>query len=264
MNIHRDRQGKRSRQKEQTKFYKQPPYIIGLMRGNQVFYYLGAFHTQQPDHPQFGIFRLYWDEFVKNSPAATCITLVEGGKRIAGDTLEATTSREGEAGWVTWHSQRANITCDSPEPDEKQNTKKLIEEFGRDAVLHYYFVRQLDQWHRHDPLPDYQQYFSFIERWPTRYGVDGSLSIADLEQIHEKITGQTYDQSQANYFYELSNPHEKLAVTNEVSRRCTQLRDEYIVGQIKKYWDEGKSIFAVYGFSHVIDQEDELKRLLGV
>ncbi len=246
-----------------TSFSKQPPYIIGFERGEQAFYYIGSFHAHDPEHPQFGILQLYWDEFVKNRKADTCIALVEGGERKVRQTLEEAVNKDGEAGWVAWQSGQAGVSCASPEPDEKQNTQILIKEFGRDAVLHYYFVRELAQWHRHDPLPDYEQYFSFVERWSRQYGLNESLSLTDLETIHERITGERFDQSQAEYFYNLSNPHEHVAITNDVSRRCTSLRDEHIVAQIKKYWDEGKSIFAVYGFSHVIAQEDTLKRLLG-
>jgi hypothetical protein len=247
-----------------TSFSKQPPYIYGFERGKQTFYYVGSFHTHSSEHPQFGILRLYWDEFMKNRKAENCIALVEGGERKVRQTLEETIQDEGEAGWVAWQSQQAGVQCASPEPDEKQSTQMLIKEFGHDAVLHYYFVRELAQWHRHDPLPDYGQYFAFVEQWPRQYGLSGSLFLTDLETIHEKMTGQPFDRNQADYFYKLSDPHEQLTATNDISRRCTKLRDEYIVGQIKEYWDEGKSIFAVYGFSHVIAQEDELKRLLGV
>jgi hypothetical protein len=245
-----------------TGFSKQPPYIYGFERDAQAFYYIGSFHTHSPDHPLFGILRLYWDEFVKNRKAENCIALVEGGERKVSQTLEETVKNDGEAGWVAWQAKQAGITHTSPEPDQVENTRTLINQYGRDAVLHYYFVRELDQWHRHDPLPDYEQYFSFIEQWPQEYGLSEPLSLTDLEAIHEKLTGKSFDRSQADYFHRLSSPHEHLAITNDVSLRCTKLRDEHVVGQIKHYWDEGKSIFAVYGFSHVIAQEDELKRLL--
>jgi hypothetical protein len=262
MNIYAGPQGKQSRHKGQTEFYKQPPYIFGFERGKQAFYYIGSFHAHDPEHPQFGILRLYWDAFVQSREVSECITLVEGGERKVHQSLEETIKNEGEASWMVWHSQQAGVTHTSPEPDQIENTHTLIDEYGRDAVLHYYFVRELAQWHRNKPLPDYERYFSFVKQWPRQYGLSGSLSLTELETIHEKITGQTFDRNQADYFYKLSDPHEQLTVTNNVSRRCTKLRDEHIIGQIKKYWDEGKSIFAVYGFSHVIDQEPELKRLL--
>lgn len=248
-----------------TKVYKQPPYILWFVKGQQEFAYIGAMHCHDPEHPIFGIIELYWEEWVKGKTSKNAQVLVEGGTRLAGRSLKSTIQHDGEAGFLTYLAHKSGLPCATPEPDAMTEMNYLLKNFSREEILHYYFVRQVDQWHRTKKAdrPEYAKYFSYLRKLPKLYGWDGyTLDTDKMEDIHAEIVGEPFDLGDAKLFSKLSDPYQKLAVTNKVSLKCGQFRDAHIVRRIKKYWDAGKNIFSVYGHSHLEVQEDDLRTLL--
>lgn len=251
-----------------TKFYKQPPYITAFRKKRkntsvQEFIYIGSEHSHDIKHPQFGIVQRYWERWLENKDKDNCVALHEGGAFDPSEGLENATYENAERGFLAWKAKQEDMQFDSPEPDYKQEMRHLLQEFSKEQIFHYYFIRNVVQWHRIDPRPDFREYFEFVSRMPKRYGVDDyDLTIERLKEIHKEITGYEFDPEDKDYAYKLSNPFLDLNITNKVSRKCSNFRDQHIIKEIKHYWDEGKSIFAVYGHSHVEEQEEHLKEIL--
>jgi hypothetical protein len=83
-----------------------------------------------------------------------------------------------------------------------------------------------------------------------------------MKKIHKELFSTDFDEKDANFFYSIANPIELNSVVNEVSRISSQIRDQYIVQKIKDYIDDGFSVFAQYGYSHVVMQESALEKFL--
>lgn len=245
-----------------AELYKQPPYIIAVIKGKQELLYFGSEHANDTKHPQYPLLARYWAEFLTESEGLDKVALVEGGERNLKKSLKATIEFNGEAGWLTWHAHKAGIECRSPEPDDKEHTRELVDIYGEDAVMHYYFMRDVNQWQRYGQPDGYEEYFWFVKEWQKIYGFIGKVTLASLERIHRDITGKDFDKDDQELSYELGNPYESLAVTNAVSAASSRLRDLHIAGELQRYWNEGKSIFAVYGHSHVVEQEPLLRQRL--
>ncbi len=238
-----------------------------FIKGKQVFSYVGVMHVHDPSHPLFGIVDIYWDQWIKGKrkTADNSIVLVEGGIRPVNGSRSDIITNHGEAGYLVYLADKAGLTCTSPEPKDKDEGEELLRYFSKEEILHYYFVRQIDQWYRtkEKDRPVYDTYFAYLTELPARYGWnDYQLDIKKMEKIYEDIMGVAFDITNARLFNKLSDPYQEVSVSNKVALKSGQFRDKYIVGQLKQYWDSGKSIFSVYGHSHIEVQEEELRRLL--
>lgn len=245
-----------------TEVHKQPPYILVLLKGTQEFLYFGSEYSNNPAHPQYPILQKYWHEFLYEARNHETIAFIEGGERKLHDSLEAAVEQDGEAGWLTWMAHDAHVACRSPEPNDKEMTVELVKQYGEEPVLHYYFVRNVAQWQRYGKPDGYGDYFWFVNKWPEIYGFTGEVSLDRLHIIHKNLTGKPFDKDDHELIYELSNPYESVAKTNEVSKASSLFRDRHIVKQFAQEWQLEKCIFAVYGHSHVVEQEEALHQLL--
>lgn len=252
-----------------TKFYKQPPYITAFRRQTdnnliQEFIYIGSEHNHDINHPQFGVIKRYFDAWLGGKDPANCIVLHEGGNmNDVQDSMKGAVYRDGERGYLVWLAHQHNINCASPEPESNQEMQYLRKTFDLGKIFHYYFVRMVAQWHRIDPRPNFEEYFDFVPHMPAKYGVeDYELTLGTIERIHRDITGREFDKEDVDFMRRLANPFLDVAVTNQVANACSYYRDKHIVEKIKDHWDVGKHIFAVYGFSHVERQEEQLKQIL--
>ena len=82
-------------------------------------------------------------------------------------------------------------------------------------------------------------------------------------QIQKEIFGRDFDMNDQKFFYDVINPTTTFSRINELSRfEDSGFRDLYILAQIEKVWNEGKSIFIVYGCSHAVMHERAVKSLL--
>lgn len=251
-----------------TKFYKQPPYTI-IFRKNregvpmQEFIYIGSEHSHDINHPQFGIIQRYWEHWLDGKDSSNCIALIEGGTFDPSQSLEDATYENAERGFLAWKAKQENMQFDSPEPDDKQEIQHLLQEFSKEEIFHYYFIRDVVQWYWIDSRPDFHEHFGFIPRMPERYGIENyELTLEKLKDIHKDITGQEFDPEDIYFLKRLGSSSYDKAITNKIAARSVAFRDQHIVEEIEKHWNKGKNIFSVYGFSHVEEQEDRLKQLL--
>ncbi len=87
---------------------------------------------------------------------------------------------------------------------------------------------------------------------------DFNFSIDHMIAIHNKKYNHEFDPIVCKECcYKMSNPS-----LNPVSSESSLIRDEHIVLEIKKNWDQGKSLFVIYGSGHAIVQEPALRKLL--
>ncbi len=169
----------------------------------------------------------------------------------------------GEAQFVVHLARKDGVEVISPEPDRLWEANELAKEFGGDAVVFYYLVRQIGWWNTFANKPDMEteatemlQYMKKSYEWDS---VD--FSIARMTAIHQELFGKPLPWGDTRWIYGITTPISQEYVTNEIACRSGELRDEYIFGRIQQYWQAGKSPFVVFGSAHAIRLEPALQRL---
>jgi hypothetical protein len=164
---------------------------------------------------------------------------------------------------MVYLARRDGVTVVSPEPDRAWEAEELAKEFGRHKVVLYYFIRQLAQWSTHTEEPDIEtEGAKMLRLMQKTFGWDDvDFSISGMQSLHEKVLNKPLLIKDRQWFYDLTTPATREYITNEIARRSGQIRDEHILEVIKKYWQQGKSPFIVYGSAHAICMEPALRKL---
>lgn len=239
-------------------------YFFKIEKSKQYLYYIGARHSFDPDNPVFNTIRECWKDFLNKTQGRERLVLVEGGKRPVSENEPLAIREGGEAGFVTFLAAREHIDADSPEPSNLYEVGKLLNKFSKEEIIYYFFIRQVAQWNRMEQKPTLERYITkTLERYRAHLRWDGfNFSMENMKKIHRKLFGTKFDRNRRDFIDNLTNPTITDTVTNRVSCESGILRDTYIVDQIKTYWEQGKSLFIVYGKTHAIVQEPAIKAAL--
>lgn len=241
------------------------PYYLVLQSGSRFLYYFGERHSFDPEHPQWQGEKKFWKEFLERTTNSKRIVFIEGGKRPDEANEEPSIINNGGMGLATYLAKQEDIETHSPEPNEAYERAELEKHFSRTHIQYYYFARVVHQWgNKHDPKPDFEEYINgYLETdkresgWP-----DFDFSLDNMKKIHNDIFDMPFDESDSQFFYNAVNPVVVQTVVNKVSRMSSEIRDTYIVREIQKYMNDGFSIFAQFGCSHVVMQEPLLREVL--
>ncbi len=190
---------------------------------------------------------------------------MEGGKRDIKPTEQEAIIQEGGMGFITYLAHQEDIDTFCPEPDRVYEQAELLKQFSREESQYYYFARVVGQWNRkQDPKPDFEVYMKkSLERdKKTSEWNDFDFSIKHMKEVHASLFNTVFKENDSKFFDIICNPTRLDTVINKVARVCNQARDEYSVKQIQKYMNEGYSIYAQFGATHVVMQEPLLKEVL--
>ena len=252
-------------EEEYSKIKHKTPYVYKIQNRGQFLYYFGENHSFDPDDSQWVQVKNFWDDFIKNTENQKRIIFVEAGRPLAKKTQDESILEAGGTGLVTFFASQLNIEVYCPEPNRAYEMCELEKQFSREEIEYYYFARIVNQWGRiSSPRPKFEEYVSrFLERDKKNSGwSDFDFSYENLKTIHKKLFGTEFDFNDSNFFRELVTPVDLKTVINRVSRASGVIRENYIVNEISKYWDNGYSIFIEYGSSHAVIQEPLLKEIL--
>jgi hypothetical protein len=241
------------------------PYILRLRRADANLYYFGEEHSHDPANPQWDKAKSLWKEFLADSSQKK-VALVEGGVRKAGATEEASIRSDGGMGLVCFLAKTAGIDAASPEPDGSEEYRMLEKEFSRDQIQYYYFARMAYQWMQMgEPKQGFNEYISNSLKWEEHVSgwKDFDFSLDHMKAIHASLFGKPFSLDDSKTLYDAINPmSESVGPINQVSRTTSRLRDEHIAAAIVRYLEQGCSVYAQFGFSHVVVQEPWLRERL--
>ena len=92
---------------------------------------------------------------------------------------------------------------------------------------------------------------------------DYDFSFEHMKKVQKTLFGTDFDINDSDFFKRVVDPTKTETVINKVSRFEDEgFRDLHIVGEIEKYWNQGKSIFVIYGATHAVIQEPVLQTLV--
>lgn len=232
------------------------PEFYSIHQGPQIMYVLGARHSYDPNHPQFKEINQYWKKFLSEPNLINSIVLIEGGERPRSKTIKKAITSNGEAGYMTYLGWKAGIKTISPEPNESVEIKKLRKKFSQDEIMYYYFARMAAQWQRSDRSFDFDSYVSLQRYRPITGWQDYNFSHERFIQMHNEQNNHTFDREHCSECLIGYNSSSWV-----VADGSSKIRDSYIFKQIKKFWDEGKNLFIIFGTWHTRNLKNRLKKL---
>ena len=243
------------------------PYTLIIKHKENLLYYFGEVHTNNPDHNQWGKFREFWEEFLIKTESKKRIVFVEGGIPPCEDSESKNILANGGSGLTTFLAIENKIEIYSPEPDRSLEIKMLEEKFSRDEIIYAYFARQSVVWHRFmEPRIDFSKYINNYLNKLSKHAdwKDYDFSIDNIKRIHENIFGKKFE-NDLSLFKSITDPYfSDDNVVVRVIRQISHEREIFIVGEILRFIKSGYSIFVEYGGSHLVVQEPLLREMLEI
>ncbi len=240
------------------------PYTYIISNGKQYLYYFGSKHSYDATLPQFVELKAFFEEFVSKTEAKDRIVLIEGGgiPPIA-DSEDLAITKYGEMGYVRYLSNKNHIDIYSPEPSRALMYKELLKHFSREEIEYYFFASIVPQWIRMSQKPSFEEYVQgFLERDKKESNWDDfDFSLENMKIIHKKLFNIDFDTSDSQFSKKIVDPTKQFSIINDVVRFVSNYRNEYIVDELERYWNEGKNVFVVYGSTHAVIQEPVLRTL---
>jgi hypothetical protein len=238
------------------------PYSYRLEKNGQHLFYFGAKHSFDPHDPQFHAIEDFWNEFVEKTKGMDQLVLVEGGNRPALPTKEQAILEGGEMHFAAHLAKLQQIPTFSPEPPARYRLETLVNQFSKEEIIYHDFARLCYQWNSMKEKPEFEEYAGRYLRAALRESewTDFEFTISNLTLIHRKIFGMAFEKTDTKFFRGIVDPTTEKSVINRLARweeHC--VRDPYIVGEIERFWNEGKNLFIIYGASHAVMQEEMVR-----
>lgn len=231
---------------------KPTPYVVKHSKDKQLLVFIAFNHLNDPADKRFIKIRQEWQAFLDATGGQERIVLTEGGVRPALADEETAIKRFGEPGLLSLLAHQEGILVATPEPPDDYDKREAAKKFPIEAVVYYLFARQIPQWHRTEPKPNFREYMQdMLNRYQQALGWDFDFSFDNLVKVHEHLFNKPFDMDDKQFFHVQSDPTREETVVQQVSRACSRARDEHIAAELVRYWKEGKSIFSVYGSAHV-------------
>lgn len=237
------------------------PHFFDIQKDNQLLIYCGVRHTYKQDDAQFEELHKKWDLFLKNSNPNK-IAIGEGGVRKPSNNLEEAIRHYGEQGWLRFVADASGMEVISPDITDIRLWNALLDKYSKEELFYYDIMQIAYQWNKTNkeiPFDKYIKQFTadFIKNW-----TNFDTSWENILKIHRELFQTEFDPNNYKFFHDTINPAEKTTKFNQLSRDADVIRDSSVVSEIKRLWDEGKSVFVVFGSGHAIIQEPALKTLL--
>lgn len=243
--------------------YGRGPTTFEIEGKKQVLFYFGANHSRNPADPQYPALRKYWNRFLETTKRSKDkVVLVEGRLRPLIENEEEAIINGSEGSLITLLAHKASVPVACPDISD-DNLIECLPNLNKNEVLLYWFLNWLNNFQKHaDPKPDFEKSAKiWCENQKSRkLWKDTEISLPKLKELYKKILDKNFDEKENPN--DLVNPNKTETSINKIARALSDLRDTNIVTEIVRYWNEGKSIFIVFGRGHLIIQEPALRKLL--
>lgn len=245
-------------------------YVYELSDGARTLTYFGAQHTHDPENPEFDEIK---ETFDKANPDIVYLEgfgeYINNHKQEVRERGQEVTPEEakerGEMFYTLKLAIDAGIDFESPELTRADEIRQLeASGFSRDDIFNFYFARSVDGYQRQAKELSREACLEYISRsldnvrtasnWPKeefdaleQKAIDG-LQVQDLDTYKASVDPIPWE----------GKPQ---VITNDISRRLSQLRDEYGVERIAEGLKHYDRIFVVYGSAHAVRLEPALRML---
>ena len=235
------------------------PYLLQASDDSGELFYFGAEHSACPQHPQMTQIEEAWSSFKPD------IAFSEGGVWPLMPTRDEAISNFGEGGLLRFLAARDSVPIFSLEPSRVEEVLKLRREFDPEAIKLFYVLRQVMQYRRgkvYDEA-DLDAYATEVLHVFSRVaGMDSPpQNLAEFEMACPRRFPHLRDwrQSPSDWF----DPLADVSITNRISRAVGRIRDVHMVKLLAEEVQQGRRVFAVAGYTHVVMQEKALRVKIG-
>ncbi len=241
------------------------PYLYHLEQSGQHLYFFGSHHTYDPEDIEITKLEECWSDFTKQTKENERIVLVEGGVRSISETKEVTIKEGGEVSYIAFLAKQNSINTESPEPPQSYWYDTLAEKFSRDTVAYYDFARICYQWNKQGKHISFEEYISsFLSSNAKESGwTDFDFSLIHMKAIHQELFQKEFNPEDEEFFYDIINPTTDFSIINKISLFDDEgVRDGYILKEVIRHWNTGKSLFIIFGQQHAVIMEGALRNLV--
>lgn len=249
---------------EYAKMHHETPYLYRLESKGQLLYYFGAQHSRDPEHPQYKLLVEKWGEFIHESQSQRIKTAVVieafeiSAQRLS---LEECVKRYGERGAGAYMADKDKALLVFGEPKMEDVVLYLLKKYSKEEIVLFFECVALNFWHNNKTgksieefLASHTEKYRILLNWP-----DLVISTQFIQEIYKRVTNQELHMQDGKVFGEITSPTVTGSRINELSRSQSLYRNEYLLDQIEKYWNEGYNLFIVYGAGHAVMQEPVLR-----
>jgi len=246
------------------------PYVFVLYNKNknQQLTFFGTEHSSDINNKQWKILKREWQKFVKNTQPEKRTVFLEGGSHVINDpkyldkngkiTGLEVVQRYCESGAWFYFSQDDQKEVIFVDPEFNDEAEYLLKQFDKNTVAYYFFARYFGSYINKQNITFDEALKQAVSTTHDRTHQSFSDIVDDYKKIHKQFFNHELDKGQIEVVRKASWPTRYDCPSNKVAQQSTLFRNKYILEQIKKYWEEGKNIFVVFGAGHVVAQKHVL------
>jgi len=241
-----------------------PEYQLVLAAGAGRLHYLGARHASDPADPQFAEIERQWNAQRPD------IAFYEGPNRpVPKDRIEAIL-QTGESGFVRWLAARDGVPLGRLEPEPKDETSYLLQEFTPEQVGLFFTLREAARLRERRKMGEAEITRSIDQLLERAAGMGLSAipfrTTADVAQAYVRYWKEPVQwwQAPSRWFDPQATSADTGGIfTNEVNARSSAFRNITMVRRLSAAVRDGKKVFAVVGRDHVAHQAQALRCAAG-
>lgn len=246
-------------------FYEQngdpAPYVLQCHNKDQLLVFIGSAYCNEPNDPQFDVIRHEWARFVEMTTSDRRMALTEGGIWPVEQDETTAIQLHGELGLLAFLADQARVSVATPEPPQSEEGDFLLQQFSAEEIMYYYFARQIPQWHRMTQRPDFRSYMQHtLDGYQAALGWNFDFSVDNMIGIHAQLFDRVFDEGDEEFFADQARFGNETPI-QQVSQASVEFRDRHIARELLRYWNQGLSIFSVYGSHHAYVLEPMIREL---
>jgi hypothetical protein len=244
------------------------PYVFSLYNNKkQLLTFFGTEHSSDIKNKQWKVLEKEWQEFIKNTQSEKRVVFLEGNFRLVSDqnyldkngkiiSLEVV-QKYCELGAWSYFSQNDKKEMVFVDPKFNDEAEYLLKRFDETVVEYYFFARYFSSYINKKDITFDEALRQAVATTSETYRSFSNM-VDYYKKIHRQFFNHELDKSQIENVRNASWPIRYDCPSNEVARQSSVFRNKYILKQIKEYWEQGKSIFVLFGAGHAVAQKPVL------
>ena len=228
------------------------PYFYLLSTKKYHLGYFGSHHSFHTEDSQFDQLKIAIQSFQPQ------VIFIEGGIPSLLSNEKDMIEKFGEPGFVSFLANQQSIQIKNIEPNFSEELYHLLDWFDEEDVLVYYFVREMSLYQlKHEKL-ELESYISnFIE--DLNYFLPLKKKEPDyIYQLYENTFHTQFQTNQINN--DLWDPIQEKTIINAISKQNEIFRNQKMVENIIKSFNDYHKVFVVAGSAHAVMQEPALRQ----
>lgn len=245
--------------KEYGKIRHERSYILKFKKGKGELLYFGIGHAYRLDDPQIAELEKQFLEF------RPTLVLNESGTPPALETAKEAIERYGEPGLMSFLAKKHGIPIKSLDAPRMEEIKYIFgtKRWTLEQVMLFYILRRVPENNKKvNPQSPDAMVEEMLKGAAKTPGFEGlPKTVAEFEASVKKHLPSVADWR--NIDSKVFDPNPDLGLyTNDIADASVNFRGKYMVKLLAAEVEKGERVFAVVGASHVVKQENALRKLL--